>query len=89
MVGGSAERDWQLEPIESGQQPIEQRAIFHGELPGEKIVQRVVEPEPRLHCGEVGRTEAEGIERLAELAGLRPVLGIVDCDISPRASGSV
>ena len=81
MVGRPAKRNRQAEPVERGQQPVEQRAIFHGELPAEESVEGVVDAKPRLHRGKIGRTRAEGVERLAELAGLGAVLGIVDHNI--------
>ena len=60
---------------------VEQRAIFDGELAGEPVVRGVIEIEPGLHRGEVGGAGAEGMKRVAELAGFGPVLGVVDHDI--------
>ena len=81
MVRGATERDRQAHSVERWQQPVEQRAIFDGELPRQPGVGGVVEVELGLHRGEVRLTRAEGIEGAAKLIALRPVFGIVDHEI--------
>ena len=78
MIGSAAERNRKVEPVERRQHAVEQRAIFDGELAGQPILAGVIEIEPRLHRGEIGRPGAKGLERLAKLARFGPVLGVVD-----------
>ena len=47
MIGGAAERNGQVEPVERRQEPIEQRAIFDGELAGQPGLAGVIDIEPR------------------------------------------
>jgi hypothetical protein len=81
MVRRAPERNRQTEPVEGGQQAIEQGAIFHGELAREPAFRGVVEIEPCLHGRKIWRADAEGLQSLAELAALWPVLRVVDHDI--------
>jgi hypothetical protein len=67
--------------VERRQQPVEQRAIFDGELARQPIVVGVVEIELRLEAGKVRRALAKRCERLAQLITLGPVLGVVDHEI--------
>jgi len=54
MIRGPAERDGKLQAVERGQEPVEQRVVFDGELAREPVVAGVVEIELRLEAGKIG-----------------------------------
>ena len=62
------------------QQPPEQRRIFQREQAGQPVLLAVAHDERRLQAGKVVGAAPEALERLAQLAGVRLVLGVVERD---------
>jgi hypothetical protein len=81
VVRGTPERDRQAQPRQRRQDAVEQRGVFHRELAREPAGARIVDVELRLHAAEGGRMAAEGLQRTAQLVGLRAVLGVIHYDI--------
>ena len=85
MVRRAAERQRQPPCREPRQEHVEQAGIFGGEQAREPGVRGVVDGETGLHAGQPLVAGDEGLQREAELIGLRPVLRVVDRDESCRA----
>ena len=85
MVRGAAERNRHVEPLEPRQHLVEPQRVIEREHAGEPVLGGVVIVEPALEAGGVGRRPAERRHDLAQLIGLRPVLGVEDDEDIRRA----
>jgi len=81
MVRGSPKRHRQAKPVKSGQERVEQRAIFERELAREPSVARVVDIQRGLNASEVRRPAAERSVRAAKLIAIGAILGMEDHEI--------
>lgn len=81
MVRGAAKRERQLQVLQRRQEPVEQGAIFQGELARQPAVASVVKIEPRLNASQGWGASAEGGMGFAQLVPLGPILRVIDNEI--------
>src|SRR5579884_691889 len=78
MVRRAAEGERDSETCQARVKDIKQSRIFDCKEPGEPRVVDIVDREPRLKAGESLRRAQEAPGRLAQLGGIRRILGIED-----------
>ena len=81
MIGGAAERQRHVRRGEQRQQAIEQRGVFDGEHERQPAAGAVVDDETGLDAGDIRWRRGENGVRLAQLARMRTILGIIDGDV--------
>ncbi|HYU60223.1 MAG TPA: hypothetical protein VEK39_05655 [Solirubrobacterales bacterium] len=78
VIRGSAERDRKPEAVEAGKHDPEPVAVLEGEHAREEVGAAVPVAQASLHAHGLLVGVAEGGDGLAQLVGIRPVLGVVD-----------
>lgn len=81
MVGGSSERDRQIQLHNSWQQQFEPHAVFLGEPPRHQILVTVEIIQFCLHAYDVGPTIPESKKHFLQLIGIRAILRVINDDI--------
>ena len=85
MVAGPAQQDRQAHPGQGRQEQAELDRIFHRPMGREPAFAMIIGRQRGLHAGKVLTPARKGGKGGLELAGMGPVLGIIDTD--KRAAG--